>query len=247
MADTANQVTGSASSTTTNRVGFYSAILTAVVTIVTFGLAITAIPKSGAYCVEGCFAYPYLDTVAQFPKDYLWMPPATVLILLYVVLMASIHSFAPAPKKVFSQIGLSFATVAAVILAGDYFVQFSVIPVSLLNGETEGITLLTQYNPHGLFIVLEDLGYIVMSLSFLFMAPVFTGKSRLESAVRWVFIAAFILTIVSLAAVSLIYGLDRQYRFEVAAISINWLVLIVNGILLSIVFRRQSTDDRDQS
>jgi hypothetical protein len=30
----------------------------------------------------------------------------------------------------------------------------------------------------------------------------------------------------------------REYRFEVAAISINWLTLIPSGILLSLVFRR---------
>jgi hypothetical protein len=233
-------------STTANRVGFYLALLTALITIVTFGLAIIAIPKSGANCVSGCFQYPYLDTVGQFPRDYLWMPPATVLLLVYVALMASIHSSAAAPHQVFSQIGLSFAVVAAVILAGDYFVQFSVVPVSLMNGETEGITLLTQYNPHGLFIVLEELGYIVMSLSFLCMAPGFAGRTRLEAAVRWVFVAAFILTVVALAGYSLAYGLDRKDRFEVVAISINWLALIVNGILLSIVFRRRWTHDGRQ-
>jgi hypothetical protein len=230
--------TNDSASPTASRVAFYAALLTALITLVTFGLAITAIPKSGANCVGDCFTYPYLDTVAQFPKDYLWMPPAAVLVLVYGALVASIHSLAPAPRKVFSQIGLAFAVAAAVILAGDYFIQFSVIPVSLMAGETEGITLWTQYNPHGLFIVLEELGYIVMSLSFLFIAPVFGGQTRLEAAVRWVFVAAFALTVVALAAFSAVYGLDRQDRFEVAAITINWLALIVNGILLSILFRR---------
>ncbi len=239
MTANTNHDADSTSAATANRVGFYAALLTAVVAIVTFGLAITAVPKSGANCVAGCFAYPYLDTIAQFPKDYLWMPPATALVLAYVALMASIHASAAAPRKVFSQIGLSFALVAAVVLAGDYFIQFSVVPVSLMNGETEGITLLTQYNPHGLFIALEELGYIVMSLSFLFMAPVFAGGTRLEAAVRWIFVAAFILTVVALAAFSAMYGIDRQDRFEVAALSLNWLALIVNGILLSIVFRRR--------
>ena len=37
-----------------NRVGFYASILTSVLTIVTFGLAMTAIPISGANCREGC-------------------------------------------------------------------------------------------------------------------------------------------------------------------------------------------------
>ena len=124
-------------------------------------------------------------------------------------------------------------------LVGDYFVQFSVVPISLMSGETEGITLLTQYNAHGVFIVLEELGYLLMSLSFLFMAPVFINKNRLEVAVRWVFIISFLLTVLALTLISINYGLDRQDRFEVAVISIDWLVLIVNGILLSIVFKQQ--------
>lgn len=240
MTDKDNYVTGSELSTTTScQVGFYSAIMTTVITTVTFGLAATAIPISGANCLEGCIEYPYLDTVSQFPKDYIWMFSATILILAYMTLMASIHSYATMQKKIFSQIGLSFAIITAVILLSDYFIQFSVIPVSLINGETEGITLLTQYNPHGIFIVLEELGYLIMSLSFLFMAPVFANKDRLESIVKWVFTVGFILTIISLATISINYGLDRKDRFEVLAISINWFALIINGVLLSIVFRRQ--------
>ena len=117
--------------------------------------------------------------------------------------------------------------------------QVSVVPISLISGETEGIPLIIQYNPHGIFIAMEELGYLMMSLSFLFIAPVFAGGSKLESAVKWIFIAGFVLVIISLVFVLLNSGLDRQDRFEVAVISINWLVLIVNGVLLSLVFRRR--------
>lgn len=227
------------STTTSNRVGLYSAILTAVITVGTFALAITAIPNSGAGCREDCFEYPYVNTLSQFPQDYLWMPPAMLLIVVYVILMVSIHAYAAQHKKIYSQVGLSFALIAAGVLLSIYFVQFSVVPVSLMNGETEGIALLTQYNPHGVFIVLEELGYLVMGLSFLFMAPVFADKGRLESAVRWVFIAGFVLMIASLTVISIRYGLDREDRFEIAAISVDWLVLIINGVLLSLVFRRR--------
>ena len=230
--------------TSSNSVGFYSAIFTAVITVVTFGFAITAIPISGANCGERCIEYPYLNTLSQFPKDYLWMPPAMILTLSYLVLMVSIHVYASSERKIFSQIGLAFAIMAALTLLGDYFVQFSVVPISLMSGETEGITLLTQYNPHGIFIVLEELGYLLMSLSFLFMAPVFINKNRLESAVRWVFVISFVLTVIAFTLISINYGLDRQDRFEVAIISIDWLVLIINGILLSIVFKRQPQGKR---
>ena len=227
------------STTTSNLVGLYSAILTAVITVVTFSLAITAIPNSGAFCSEDCFEYPYADTLSQFPQDYLWMPFAMLLVVVYVVLMASIHTYAAQHKKIYSQIGLSFALIAAGILLSDYLIQFSVVPASLMNQETDGIALVNQYNPHGIFIVLEELGYLLMSLSFLFLAPVFADQGRLASTVRWIFIAGFVLTMIFLAVISINYGLDRMDRFEVAVISIDWLVLIINGVLLSLLFRRQ--------
>ncbi len=227
------------STSVSHRFGYYSALLTTVITVVTFGFALIAIPISGANCPGNCARYPYLDTLTQFPRDFLWMPLATGLVLAYVTLMVSIHAYAPQPKKIFSQVGLAFALMAATILAVNYFVQFSVIPVSLKHNETEGLALLIQYNPHGLFLALEELGYLLMSLSFLFMAPVFAHKSRLEAVVQWVFVSAFVLVIISLVVISIRYGLDRQDRFEVIALSMDWLVLIINGVLLSVVFRRQ--------
>ena len=162
-----------------------------------------------------------------------------LLVVVYVILVVSIHTYAAQHKKLYSQIGLSFALIAAGILLSDYFIQFSVVPISLMNQETDGIALLTQYNAHGIFIVLEELGYLLMSLSFVFLAPVFTNKGRLASVVRWVFVAGFSLTMVFLIVISIIYGLDRMDRLEVAVISIDWLVLVINGILLSVLFRRQ--------
>src|SRR5215212_2397616 len=165
MTDNDNLEVGTESLTaTSNRVGLYSAILTVVTTSITFSLAITAIPNSGAGCRENCFEYPYVNTLSEFPRDYLWMPFAMLLVVVYVILMVSIHTYAAQHKKVYSHIGLSFALIAAGILLSDYFVQFSVVPVSLMNQETDGIALLNQSNPHGIFIVLEELGYLLMSL-----------------------------------------------------------------------------------
>lgn len=238
MIEKADSVTGSEYSTTSSRFGFYSAILTTASALVTFGFAMVAVPISGANCPGNCVEYPYLNTLSQYPRDFLWMPLAIMLVLAYVTLMVSIHFYAPGNKKIFSLVGLSFALIAAAILAGDYFIQFSVIPMSLMNNESEGLATLIQYNPHGVFLALEELGYLVMSLSFVCVAPVFANRNRLESAVRWIFVIAFILAIASLAVISINYGLDREDRFEVAIISIDWLVLIVNGVLLSIVFKR---------
>lgn len=220
-------------------VGFYAALASTVITLVTFGFAINAIPTSGANCLSDCYDYPYLDTMAQFPRDYIWMPLAILMILAYVVLMVAIQAYASGARKIFGQIGFAFAIMAALILLVDYFVQFSVVPVSLMHGETEGITMLTQYNSHGSFIVLEELGYLMMTLSFLSIAPVFGGKNRLECAIRWTLVLSFVIAAAALTLISINHGLNRQDRFEVIIISIDWLVLVINGILWSVLFKKQ--------
>lgn len=224
---------------TSARVGFFAAVSTAVITLITFVFAMFAIPISGANCPGDCIAYPYLDSITQYPRDYLWMLLALLMMVAYIVLMVAIHYNAAVHKKIYSQIGLSFAIIAAVILLSNYFVQYSVVPISLMSGETEGIPLLTQYNAHGIFIALEELGYLVMSLSFLCLIPLFSGESRVERTLRWIFIISVALVVMALILILLGFGLDRQDRFEVFVISINWFTLIINGGLLSTIFRKR--------
>jgi hypothetical protein len=167
------------------------------------------------------------------------MYPAIFLITLFVVFMAFIHQYASDNKKIFSLIGLSFSLVSAIALITDYYIQISVIQPSLVVGESDGISLLTQYNPHGVFIALEEIGYLMMSVAFICLVPVFSRDNRLEDAIRWTFIMSFVFIIISLILISLKYGIKREYRFEVAAISIEWATLIVSGILMSKLFMRE--------
>ncbi|MCI0714215.1 MAG: hypothetical protein L0154_28930, partial [Chloroflexi bacterium] len=159
-----NPVTSTGSPQVVYNLGFYTAIAITILTIITFGIAFLTPPLSGPSCTDSCYEYPYHDIASRFPRDYYWMYPAMVLTLLFVVLLVIIHHYAADNRKVFSQIGLSFGLIAAAALLVDYFVQVSVIPPSLENGETDGIALLTQFNSHGAFIALEEVGYLMMSL-----------------------------------------------------------------------------------
>lgn len=80
---------------------------------------------------------------------------------------------------------------------------------------------------------------MLMSVSFLCLVPVFSGTDNMEKGLRRVFSFGFLLTITSLIIYSANYGIHREYRFEVAAISINWTVLLVTCMLLSIIFRKR--------
>jgi hypothetical protein len=89
-----------------------------------------------------------------------------------------------------------------------------------------------------MFIALEALGYLLMSVAFVCAAPVFTGRDWVERTIRWLFMAGFTLAVGLLIVLSLLYGHDLDYRFEVAVITIDWTVLISTGALLSVVFKR---------
>ena len=126
------------------------------------------------------------------------------------------------------------------LLAVDYYIQIAALQPSILKGEFEGVALVTQYNPHGIFIALEELGYLLMSLAFLFAGLAFAPGARLERAIRWLLIGGAIAVFAAYVVLRLLYGQDLEYRFEVTVISINWTLLIVAGVLLSIWFRRRA-------
>jgi len=220
--------------------GYYISLFTAVITIITFGIAICTPPLSGPFCKSGCFEYPYHEIISRFPRDYFWMFPAIILSFSYMLMMISVHKAVLPEKSVFSLAGVAFAVISTLILSVDYFVQVSFIQPSLLAGETEGIAMISQFNPHGLFIILEEMGFITMNISFIFLAPALTSSTRIERSLRLSFIIGFSLMLLSFAALVLIYGINREYRFEVIIISITWIELIIVSILFSKYFKKIS-------
>lgn len=217
------------------RLGFWSAILTAIIAAVAFVVGVTTPARSGPFCTGSCISYPYTNVAAFIPGDYLWLLPGFLLALIFVVLMASIHTYASNERKIFSQIGLSFALVYAIVVATDYFIQFTVVIPSLSAGETAGLSLFMQYNPHGIFIALEGIGYLMMSMAFLPSGVVFSG-GKLENAIRWLFFVDFFLALGTFAGLTWLKF--DIVAFEVAILTINWIVLIISGILLSVLFKR---------
>ena len=220
------------------RLGFWAAVLTVLVTGVFAGAGVTTPARSGPFCVSDCVAYPYIDVAQFIPRDYLWLVPGILLVPIFVVLTACIHAYASEPTKIYSRIALSFALVYAVVILTDYFVQFAVVVPGLQAGETDGLPLLTQYNPHGLFIALESLGYFAMSTALLFAAPVF-GGGRVERVIRGLFVLSFALAVGGFIWLALV-GHDLV-TFEVMVLTINWSVLIASGLLLSALFRRRAS------
>jgi len=224
--------------TSDSRFGFWTAMGTGIMTLATFGVAIATPPLSGPLCTVGCFRYPFLDIAARYPRDYYWMLPALPATILYVAFMLGLQAHARPERRLLGQLGVVLAVMGALTLLGDYFVQLVAIQPSIVAGEADGVSLLTQYNPHGLFIALEELGYLLMSASLACMAPTLSRATRLERVVHRLFVGGLSASLAALGWFVIRYGHGRAYRFELAVISIVWLTLIPGALMMAAVFRR---------
>lgn len=213
-----------------NKIGLIASILTAVL--------------AAAFIIVGSFgttSWDYIPDIVNYVWnyikviDYALFIPGFLLAPVFVVLMACIHYYASLDKKIFSLIGLGFALIYATIITADYFILWTVTLPSIIRAETADLSLLSMYNSHGIFVSLESLAYLVMSLALLFVAPVFEG-GKIERTLRWIFIIGFILAIGSLVGVYLMnYDI---VIFEIAIIGIYCPLLVISGVLMGIIFRR---------
>ena len=217
---------------------FWVAVLTAALAAAALAIALTTPPRSGPYCSMSCIAYPYTNAGAFVPRDYLWMYPAALVSVTFVVLVTCVHRRARDDLRAYSLVAVCFASLGAALVLSDYVIQIAVVQPSLLDGQVSGLSLFSQYNPHGIFIALEDGGYSLISVAFLFTGLSIGRLSTLERLVRRLLVISAVAVIGVLVSLSLIFGKDLDYRFEVIALSIDWIVLMVAGVLLGVVFER---------
>jgi hypothetical protein len=220
--------------------GFWAAVATAVSALIALGLGVTTPARSGSNCSSDCITAPYTDVAAFVPRDYIWMYAASIMVLVFVVLIACIHHSVDESRRVYSQVALAFAIIAASAALLDYAVQLTVLQPSLLKGEPDGLSLWSMYNPHGIFIAFENVAYLLMAVSFVFLASALPRVGGVVRAARIVLVVAGALTVISLVALAVYYGRDLDYRFEVVAIGVDWLALIITGTLVALGFRRDA-------
>ncbi len=225
----------SAVSKPARQLGFWSAVLATVFSI-GYGLAVivmiiatTSTPTTTATTGwQGVEAY-----LAAFqPIVMLPLIPSLLLAPTFVVLMACVHSYAPNAKKVWSQVGLAFAIVYATMACVNYIIQLTVVRLSILNRETDGLAMFVMGNPHSIFWALM-FDYIFMNLAMLFAAPVFEG-GKLERWIRWLFLAN------GASAVITLFGIvvDSPMIFLLGSL-VPWCVIFSAAtILLAVMFKR---------
>lgn len=214
-------------SPSTRRVAVAAALVAALSPVAAIPLLVPA--RSGPFCLDDCVTYPYADIARFWPGDYLWMWPAAIAPLALMVLAAAMIELAAPGRRVFAVTGFGFAVIAAATLGIAYLSQIEVVQPSILAGETDGIALFTQYNDHGLFIALEEFGYLMLApaIAGVAMAPAPVG--RVAAVARWAGWINLAAVLGSFAFITVTMGVARSFRFEVVSIVTDWLALVVVG------------------
>jgi hypothetical protein len=149
-----------------------------------------------------------------------------LLIPSFVLLMACIHGYVPAERKVFSQLGLLFSLGYAVLISFNYYMQLTLVAKGLYSD------VFAMDNPQSIMWVIEVLGYGFMGLSTLF-ASWSLGSSKVEQAVRWLFIVNGILGIGGMIG----FALGLSMGILLGGLIVWDIVMPASTILLAIMFR----------
>ncbi len=172
-----------------SQVGFWSAALATLFSI-GYGIAlIVTMISMSATPTDTPSGWGGIESfVASFqPIQMSSLIPSLLLAPTFVVLMVSLHYYASPDKKIWSHLGIAFTLIYAVMASINYIIQLTVVRLSIVNQETDGLAMFVMGNSHSIFWALAS-AYAFMNLAMLFAAPIF-GGGRLERWIRWLFIA----------------------------------------------------------
>ena len=158
------------------KLGYWSAILFAIVFVVYF---------AGVVSMIFFFPLPPWTTLADFMATaqpaslvvYALIQMAAFLSMpLAVIMFCSFHDYAPDDKKILTRVALC-ALIAAMVLSNQmYFVHFSAARQSVSEGILMGLEQFVEWNPNSVVMASGTLGWTFFyGLAFLFVAPVFSG------------------------------------------------------------------------
>jgi len=217
-----------------SQIGFWSALLT---TLFSIGYGITLIVTMFSMSAPSTSASPGWSGRESFvasvhPIQMLSLIPSLLLAPSFIVLMVSVHYYAAPDKKIWSHLGLAFAIMYAVMASINYITQLTVVRLSILNHETDGLAMFVMGNSHSLFWALAS-SYAFMNLAMLFAGPVFEG-GKLERAIRRLFFVNGVSVVITIFGVLV----DFPMVFLIGSL-VPWCVIFSWATwLLAVMFKR---------
>jgi hypothetical protein len=193
-----------------NIIGFWSSLCTTILSII--------------------YIVPQLVIGIEMPSSptdlILILGPSFFLAPSFLIMMISVYYIAPVSKKIWSHIGIVFATGYFVFVTIVYFVGLTIQLPHTITGDMEQYELL-KYEPKSFMTAIDALGYASMSIGMLFSSRVFAG-TKLQLMIRHSFLATGILAPIILLT---------QIEPNIAYIGALWIISFpLSSSLLTMLF-----------
>ena len=213
---------------TIRRLGFWSAIVSAIMSVLWF---ITFVLKDALAPVP---SWMELQRYAEAfsPLRLIYVYPSLILPLSFIVLLICIHLSLPQEKHVWSLVALALGILYATMASINYNIQVVAVRQSLAAGETAGIEMFIPDNPHSVFAAMAN-SYVYLSLSMVAAGFAFENQG-LQRWIRWIFFAQMVTAVGQAGATMFDLSMDIFY-----ATSMVWVIVApVSFVLLAILFAR---------
>ena len=132
------------------------------------------------------------DSAKQFlmafhPTLLLPVIPSFLLVLANIPFFVALFSYAEESLKSFALAGLLFGAAYAVCCGANYFAQLTVVPQSMPLGRFSSLAVFSMHIRGSFAYSLDNLGYIFLSVSFLFFSMIF-GLKGFQGYIKSAFI-----------------------------------------------------------
>jgi hypothetical protein len=167
------------------KLGYWAAILSAILTV---GWGI------GLVMAMVVFPIPAWTNLADFvaavrPASLVAVTLTQVVAFLLgplsLILLCSLHDYAPNDKKVLTRVGLGCIITTMALGSQMYFVHFNVMRLIITRRPLNGLEQFVEWNPNSVLAASGLLAWTLFwGLALLFVAPIFSG-GRLERGLRY--------------------------------------------------------------
>lgn len=214
--------------TLTHKIGYWSSLLFAILGLVLIAANIGIGFSRQWQAWEGMDAYAEWFSSVRVNFFTIAFIASFLMTILFLGIMAALHSLAPDEKKNLGTLGVSFTAICITLVSITYYTQLSIVPNSIQSGQVEELTRFIYHSPNSFVFAIDILGFFFLGLAALCAAPL------LEGTLRWLFIAFGIENIIGLLA----HVLDQQLVLLFYNLVMT-LTIFTTSILLTIRLRQR--------
>lgn len=213
-------------------VGFWSSILlTGVLIIYAVGMTVLVCSEPGQW--QNVAVYTQQITSGWHNSLTLCHIMIFFAAPLYLVCIGCLNDHTNEKMRILTGTSMNFAIVLTVLGCMNYFIQFSMVRLSIAKGCLNGLEQFIELNPYSAIYAIVTLGWtFFFGLSSLFAAPVFRG-SLLDTILRY----AFIINGIFCMAGFLGYVMDITILYILYFMGMG-VSMLVFSFFLTVFFRR---------